>query len=246
MFLYNYKINCVIFDETLMKNLDMKTLDWASIVDAKILLIGENSTLQWKNEIIEHVMFLDYYFNNKPYDLGERSRYSEAKAIFDYLREMTADRCKPEMVYGTVLCKEYLERAPRGKHMLIREKEAKDGLQNIKNIIKDNKSIKFIFVMGLQTNYYLQKLGLYDCGEFTEQFLKGAEPRRVGLTPFEPFYQPVDAKPFREICFKAFDVKGLKNVKIIPILPIKSYPLTGSDIKNFEESYEKLKLSFKK
>lgn len=224
----------------------MKTSDWTAILDAKVLLIGENSTLQWKNEIIEHVMFLDYYFNQKPYDLGERSRYSEAKTIFDYLKEITGGECKPEQVYGTVLCKEYLERAPKGKHMLIPEKEAKNGLQNIKKILKENKSIKYVFAMGLQTNYYLQKLGLYDCGEITEQFLKGAEPRRVGLSPFEPFYQPVDAKPFRDVCFKMYDAKEFKTVKIIPILPIKSYPLSGSDIKNFGDSFEKLKEIFNK
>lgn len=220
----------------------MKTSDWPSILEAKVLLVGENTTLQWTDEIIEYVMFLDYYFNRKPYDLGERSRYSEAETIFDYLSEIMTRECKAEHVYGTVLCKEFLKKPPKGKHMLISEQYAKDGLLNMQNILRENSSIKYIFVMGLQTNYYLQKLGFYNCGELTELFLKGAEPRRDGISSREPYYQPVNAKPFREVCFNIYDINGFKDVKIIPILPIKSYPLSGSDIDNFGKNFEKLKL----
>ena len=31
----------------------MKTSDWASVLDAKFLLVGENSTLQWKDEVMK-------------------------------------------------------------------------------------------------------------------------------------------------------------------------------------------------
>lgn len=221
----------------------MKTSDWPSILDAKALLVGENSTLQWNDEIIEFVMFLDYYFNHKPYDLGERSRYSEAKTVFDYLKEITAGECRAEEVYGTLLCKNTLNRPPRGKHIFIPENEAKDGMLHIKKLLTDNPSIRYVFVMGLQANYYLQKLGLYDCGELTERFLKGAEPRRDGVSAYNPFYQPVNAKPFRELCFNIYDVNELEGVKIIPILPVKNYPLSWADLNNFGGNFEKLKLN---
>ena len=223
----------------------MKTSDWPSMLDPKVLLIGENSTLQWKDEIIKYAMFLDYYFNPAPYDLGERSRWSEAKAIFDYLKEMTAGKCKSEQLYGTLLCNDILERPLRGKHLLIPEDGAKKGVDHIKSVLQKNSSIKYVFVMGLQSNYYLQKFGFYDCGEFTAEFLKGAEARRVGLSAMCPFYQPINAKPFRDICFKMYDVKEFEGIKIIPILPGKSYPLRDSDLNNFGDSFEKLKLSFK-
>ncbi len=224
----------------------MKTSDWQSVIDAKVLLIGENSTLQWKDEVIECAMFLDYYFDHAPYDLGERSRYSEAKTIFEYLKEISAGDCRPEQVYGTLLCHDPLYRAPRGKHILIPEKQAESGLLHIKKVLKDNPNIEYIYAMGLQTNYYLQKLGFYSSGELKEEFVKGAEPRRVGLNSYDPFYQPVNAKPFREVCFKSYDVEEFAGVKIIPILPIKSYPLSEVDMKNFGDNFNNLKSSFKK
>lgn len=218
----------------------MKTSDWTSILDAKLLIIGENSTLQWKDEVIKHAMFLDYFFGNAPFDLGERSRYSEAKLIFEYLSEMTRGTCNPENVYGTLLTNELLARSPKGKHILVPEYCAKMGVERIKEILKQNPTIEYIFVMGMQANYYLQKFGFYSCGDFSEAFLKGAEPRRVGVSSEEPFYQPVNAKPYRDICFRMFDVNEFEGVNIIPILPIKSYPLRGADMDNFGENYENL------
>ncbi|MFI3263195.1 MAG: hypothetical protein R3Y26_09875 [Rikenellaceae bacterium] len=223
----------------------MKTADWHSIVTTKALLIGENSTLQWKDEVIEHAMFLDYYFDAPSYDLGERSRYSEAKTIFETLLEITDNTCRPEQVHGTLLSNDFLKRSPKGKHILIPEKEAHEGYTHIKSILKHNPTIEYIFVMGLQANYYLQKFGFYNSGENTDAFLKGAEPRRVGISAEKPYYQPVNAKPFREICFKKFTVKDYPQIKIIPILPVKSYPLTGSELVNFGENFKALKQSFK-
>lgn len=224
----------------------MRTSDWPSVLEAKVLLIGENSTLQWKDEVIKYAMFLDYYFDHPPYDLGERSRHSEAKTIFEYLKEMTAGECRPEQVYGTLLCNDALYRSPKGKHIFIPEKQAKNGILHITRILRENPTIQYVFAMGLQTNYYLQKLGFYDCGEFTEQFVKGAEPRRDGVSSYDPYYQPVNAKPFREVCFKMYDTKEFPEIKIIPILPVKSYPLKDSELVNFGENFKKLKLQFKK
>ncbi|MFI3266486.1 MAG: hypothetical protein R3Y15_04970 [Rikenellaceae bacterium] len=223
----------------------MKTADWPAISTTKVLLIGENSTLQWKDEVLEHAMFLDYYFNHPPYDLGERSRYSEAKTIFDTLSEITSGQCRAEQVHGTLLSNDMLTRPPKGKHLLIPEKQAKEGIIHIKSLLKRYPSIEYIFVMGLQTNYYLQKFGFYNCGDMTESFVKGAEPRRIGLDPFEPFYQPVNAKPFREVCFKRYAAAEYPNVEVIPILPVKSYPMSEVELKNFGANFSTLKESFK-
>lgn len=224
---------------------DMKTADWCSIVTTTTLLIGENSTLQWKDEVIEHAMFLDYYFDHPPYDLGERSRWSEAKAIFETIVELTHGECRPEQVHGTLLSNSTLTRPPKGKRLLIPEVEAKEGIVHIKSIIERYPTIKYIFVMGLQANYYIQKFGLYSCGEGREEFLRGAEPRRIGLNPFNPFYQPVNAKPFRDVCFKKYPSTPYPQIEVIPILPIKSYPLSGADLNNFGANFEALKESFK-
>ncbi|MFI3330265.1 MAG: hypothetical protein R3Y38_00495 [Rikenellaceae bacterium] len=221
----------------------MKTADWYSVVKTKVLLVGENSTLQWKDEVIEHAMFLDYYFDHAPYDLGERSRWSEAKTIFESLSDMSCGKCRAETVHGTILSNNSLTRPPKGKHILIPESDAKEGVAHIKSLIKKFPEIEYIFVMGMQTNYYLQKYGLVDYGE---DFLKGAEPRRTGINAFEPYYQPVNAKPFRDICFKRYKLLSNENIEIIPILPVKGYPLQGSDLNNYGENYNALKQSFNK
>lgn len=222
----------------------MKTADWQSVVTTEVLLIGENSTLQWKDEVLEHAMFLDYYFRHAPYDLGERSRYSEARTIFESLEDMSSGVCRAERVHGTLLSNEILARPPRGKHILLPEEEAKSGLKHINEILKRYPTIKYIFVMGMQTNYYLQKFGFYSSAEFTEEFIHGAEPRRTGINSPNPYYQPVNAKPFRNICFKRYRAEQYPDIEVIPILPVKSYPLSGSDLANFEENYEQLKASF--
>ena len=223
----------------------MRTSDWASVLDAKFLLVGEHPTLQWSDEVVEHAMFLDYYFSTKPYDLGERSRYSEAKNIFNYLKEMTNMLCTPELVHGTLICNETLERPPKGKHTLLPAKYAENGSLRIKKILEENPTIKYIFVMGMQANYHLQRLGFYSCGEYSATFLRGAEPARIGLLYDDRFYQPVNAKPFREICFKPFDVAEHDGVKIIPILPHKNYPLYDANLNNFGDSFNQLSCYFK-
>ncbi len=222
----------------------MKTADWPSIVGTKVLLIGENSTLQWKDEVLEHAMFLDYYFRHAPYDLGERSRYSEARTIFEALDDMSAGECRAEQVHGTLLSNDLLARPPRGKHLLVPEKAAREGFEHIKGLLKRYPSIKYIFVVGMQSNYYLQKFGLYSAGELTDQFIKGAEPRRVGVSSYNPYYQPVNAKPFRELCFRRYQATHYAGVEVIPILPVKSYPLSGTELVNFGDNYNSLKESF--
>lgn len=223
----------------------IKTADWSAVTTTKALIIGENSTLQWKDEVVEHAMFLDYYFDHAPYDLGERSRYSEAKTIIELIVEITNGKCRPEQLHGTLLSNERLPRSPKGKRLYIPPIQAADGAKHIKHIIDKNPTIEYIFVMGLQANYYLQRFGLYNCGELSERFIHGAEPRRTGISAAEPFYQPVDAKPFREVCFRRYSATLYPNIEVIPILPVKSYPMVGSELVNFGESFEALKRSFR-
>lgn len=222
-------------------NVMEKTKDWESVITPKVLLIGENSTLQWSDEIVQHVMFLDYFFGVKPYDLGERSRFTEAKFIFEHIDKLTAGWCNPQSVYATNISLDQHTRPPKGKHILIPESNAKEGVERVKTILKENPTIQFVFAMGMQTNYYLQKFGFY---ESDGKFLHGAEPRRMGLSNKPPYYQPVDAKIYMDICGKFFDVKESK-VKIIPILPAKDYPLSQENMDKFGDNYIAVQKYFK-
>lgn len=219
----------------------MKTQDWTSVVTPTALLVGENSTLQWSDEIIEHVMFMDYYFRPKPYDLGERSRYTEAKTNFDHIADISCGRYRPEQLYATNLCLDPLERAPKGKRLLIPEAKAAQGLKHIRKILKDNPSIETVFVMSMQANYWLQKLGFY--GD-DAAFMHGAQPRNAGLDNVPPYYQPVDGKVFGLICGNIYEAKGLP-VKVVPIVSAKDYPLREANLERYGKAYETIQGYFR-
>ena len=90
--------------------------------------------------------------------------------------------------------------------------------------------------MSLQTNYWLQKAGFY---ESDVHFLQGAEPRRTGMENSSPFYQPVDGKAFRGVCGTIHDAAHFP-VKVIPILPVKDYPLSEQNKALYGEAYEQV------
>lgn len=217
-----------------------KTQDWSSVITPKVLIVGENSTLQWSEEVIDHVMFLDYYFRHMPYDHGERSRYVEARSVFDAITALSAGRYRPEQVYATNIAMDELVRPPRGKHLLIPEKSARQGVAHIRNILKDNPSIETVFAMSIQTNYWMQHIGLYG-GD--ADFLHGAQPRNVGITSPLPYYQPVNAKVFGDICGRIFDIEGAE-AKLIPILAPKDHPLSEVNYERFGAAYESVRQYF--
>ena len=91
---------------------------------AKILVIGEDSNLQWTNTVTEVAMFADYYFRSFPEDDGERSRNVEARNLFSHIDFVTLNRVKPQEIYITNLCNDQLTPAPRGTRVLITEEHA--------------------------------------------------------------------------------------------------------------------------
>ncbi|MDD4609127.1 MAG: hypothetical protein WCQ82_04975 [Bacteroidaceae bacterium] len=220
----------------MMRSKDLKTSE-----PAKLLVIGEDSNLQWSDKTTQIAMFADYYFRSFPEDHGERSRNVEARNLFSYLGFATLNKIKPNEIYITNLCNDQVAPAPRGKRVLIPEEKAVRGLSHIEWILEENPTIEYVFVMSMQSNYWLQKLGFYPS---TEEFLKGAEPRRKGLEDMdEPFYQPVNGKVFRTICAQELTATKFP-VKVFPILPAKDYPFTAKNSELFAAAYEKLRTFF--
>lgn len=220
----------------------MRSKDWKAVKSAKLLLIGEDSNLQWSDDVAEYVMFADYYFRDFPADDGERSRNVEAQNMFAQLLHVTGGKFKSDEVYVTNFCNDRIEAAPKGKRVLIPEERAVKGLEHIEWILIANPSIEWIVPMSLQTNYWLQKLGFYGGAS---EFLSAAEPRRNGLSSEPPYYQPVDGKAFTQICGTVFDAKD-KPVKVVPILPAKDFPLRERNLEQFAAKYEALRAYFQK
>ena len=220
----------------------MRSKDQKATYPAKILIIGEDSNLQWTDTVTEYAMFADYYFRPFPEDHGERSRNVEAQNLYHHILFLTNDLFKAEEIYVTNLCNDYVQPPAKGKRVLIPEEKAIKGFAHIKWILEQNPSIEYIFAMSLQTNYWLQKLGLYG-GD--ETFLHGAQPRRVGMECIEPYYQPVDAKTFRTIIGHIYDTT-IDDVKVIPLLPAKDFPLREKNEELFREAYTSIREVFSK
>lgn len=220
----------------------MRAKDLKAENSAKVLVVGEDSNLQWSNTVSEYVMFADYFFRSFPADHGERARNVESRSLFDHILYLTNEVIKPKDIYVTSLCRDYVEQAPKGKRTLIPEAKAITGVDHVKWILEQNPSIRYVFVMSLQANYWFQQLGFY--GSDNEKFLHGAQPRRVGLESFPPFYQPVDAKQFQTICGEIFDAKEF-SVRVIPILPVKDFPLSDRSFDLYGAAYDKIRKEFK-
>ena len=92
----------------------MRTKDWKAINTPRILVIGEDSNLQWSETVAKYAMFADYYFRGFPEDHGERSRNVESRNLFNYVMRLTDHQLTPEDVYITNLCNDDVEPAPKG------------------------------------------------------------------------------------------------------------------------------------
>lgn len=223
--------------------MERKTNDWKASKPAKVLIIGENSTLQWSDEIIPYVMFLDYFFRKKPTDLGERSRFTEAHLVFELVDKLTDGWCMIKELYATNLSLNQLTRPPKGKHILIADAEAEAGVEHIKHILEDNPTIEYIFSMGVQTTYHLEKCGLFSTGG--DGFAGGAAPRNNGLNSEPPYYQPINAKAYNDVLGHFFPVEGF-NCKLVPLLTTHDYPLSEANIERFGARYEGVRKHFGK
>ena len=148
----------------------------------------------------------------------------------------------PDEVYITNLCNDFVDPAPKGKRVFIPEVKALKGIEHIEWVLSQNPSIKCIFAMSLQTNYWLQKAGFYG-GDAS--FLSAAEPRRMGMENYMPYYQPVDGKAFIPVCGNVYEAKNYP-VKVIPILPAKDYPLSEQNAGRYGKAYDMIREYFKK
>lgn len=217
----------------------MKTNDWKSLDEARVLVIGHDPKLQNSDTTAEYSLFANYYFSPEPKNKAEKSKQDLAKAVFEQVLYITNNSIKPEQVYVTNLCNSNLPRAPRGKTVLIPEIKAREGIMNIKKIIEDNPTIEYIFPMSQQVNYWLQKLNFY---HGVDDFIESSEPIENGTNNIEPFYRAKKGRSFLTVCGNRYKVQNGEQT-VIPILHVKNFPLKGRFIA-YNECYEKIKQYF--
>ena len=215
--------------------------DWIPKQPAKALIIGHDPRLQQSDTIAPFVLFADFYFREEPQKRPDKNKFGLAKSTFEQIIEITGNKIKPEEIYLTNLCNMPLPHAPKGKTVLITENHAREGIEHIRQILKENPTIEYIFPMSLQVNYLLQKLGFYFSNlEFIEQ----SEPKEEGVVNIPPYYEAKKdyRHPFLLICGNQYMVKG-ENQIVIPILHSKNYPLKGRFL-SYSDSYNRIKEYF--
>jgi len=208
----------------------MKTKIWGNPEKATILVIGHDPGLKQSPTIADYCFFADYYFRPKPNRKSELSKYKLAEACYSCTRKLTTGQISDDKVLITNLCNETLPPSPKGKANYIPIEEAEAGLGAIRTLIKDS-SVKLIFPMSQQVNYWLQKLGFYTTGT---AFLEKSEPKEIGIKSKPPYYSPRKSGAFKEICGNKYVADN--QYYLFPILHVKNYPLKGNFL-TYEDNY---------
>lgn len=220
----------------------MTTKDWAAKEKPYALLIGHDPRLQASDTIAEFALFADYFFKPISSQVSEKKKYGLAKSVFEQITEITNGKVKPENIHVTNLCNKALPHAPRGLTVLIPENEAHEGVKHLQDVLKANPSIKFIFPMSLQVNYWLQELGFYSADK---KFLTETKPSDRGLENTPPYFKPKKTRTFLQVCGRIFETNADAKRVVIPILHAKNYPLKGR-FAAYNDCYESIKDYFRK
>lgn len=217
----------------------MKTKDWKPEKQPIALLIGHDPRLKASDTIAEYSLFANYYFDSNIKDRTFQIKNKFAASAFNQITDITNGNIKPEKIYVTNLCNLALPRALDGKTVYIPEDKALEGYENIKRILSENPTIKYIFPMSLQVNYWLQMLGLYDSENSFKEF---SAPKPVGVENSSPYYEATKQGAFLMICGNRYKVTGSNQV-VIPILHAISYPLKNN-FEVYKPAYDRIRSYF--
>lgn len=198
--------------------------------DAKVLVIGHDPRLQSSKTQAEFALFANYFFQLFPSTKSEQAKYNLAKSLYSYINWLTDNRYSNDDFVITNLCNYHLPESPQGKTVYIPVDKAKEGLENIRQILKDF-NIKFIIATSQQVNYWLQKLGFYNS---ENDFLKKSEPKEIGIK--ENYFEAKQNGAFQDICGRKYLAD---NIPLFPVLHVKQYPLKGG----IKAKYEKFLLN---
>jgi hypothetical protein len=210
----------------------METQPYGNPLNARILVIGHDPRLQNTDTIATYSFFADYYFKPQPRVPSERAKYDLASALFSYVMFLTSERFSAEQVMATNLCNRPLPHAPPRKTVLIPEKDAREGLLAIRNILAAS-NIEIIFPMSLQVNYWLQTLGFYSAAN---KFATDSRPKQAGLQNIPPYYEPIRPRTFQMICGNRYIAD--KKYALFPILHVKQWPLKDNFVLAYNKAYK--------
>ena len=106
------------------------------IKKAKVLVIGHDPRLRETNTLASNAFFADYYFRSIPTQRSERAKYNLAEAVFGYIGYLTSYKYSADQIVLTNLCNFALPHAPKGKTVFIPEEKARQGINEINDMLK--------------------------------------------------------------------------------------------------------------
>lgn len=183
---------------------------------ARVLVIGHDPRLHKSKTIAKYPFFADHFLEPIPSRKPELSKYRLAESLFSYVGWLTSYKYSACELIITNLCNKALKSAPNGKTVLIPEERAREGLNNIRKILKHSR-IEVILAMSQQVNYWLQKLGFYSS---TEEYLEQSQPKSKAAE--QGYYEPVGKSPFLQICGNKYLADG---IPLFPVLHVQQYRL---------------------
>ena len=200
--------------------MDSITKDYKPTNPAKALIIGHDPTLRATETKPGYAFFADYYFKKEPHNKSENRKYMLAKKTFEQIVEITGGKIRANEIYVTNLCNKKL---PHSDGVVRIPKEAAvDGVARIREILKANPTIQYVFPMSLQVNYWLQELGFYTSND---GFLENTRPKENNGNDRK--FKPRKGRTFLLICGKQYKISNGEGQIVIPILHTKQYPLKG-------------------
>lgn len=195
---------------------------------ATILIIDHDPRLQNSMAEAEKAFFFEYLerFPARPTYGPDTRKYDLAHAVWDYVNEL-ADRCIPlEQFFVTNLCNEFLPSSQGRGTVLIPDKLAERGVNEIRQIVS-NGNFRLILPMSVQVFYHLCRLGFIDEDDETIlTFIHKARP--VDSKVDQGVYKTNGIAPFLDVCGKLFHHRG---IPLIPIVHVKQWPLKARFIR---------------
>lgn len=202
---------------------------------ASVLVIGHDPRLQRSQAEAEVAFFLDYLTRPWPTSSAEGRKCGLAKALVDYVGELTGRAMALEELYVTNLCNQFLKHAPGSGTVLIPDDLAERGAQQIVQTVAAG-HFQVILPMAVQTFYHLCRLGFVDeDSEVVRQFVDAARPRASKAV--QGIYVQGGRAPFLAVCGQRFHHRG---VPVVPIVHVKQW-LRRSGMGGYTEPMERAK-----
>lgn len=195
---------------------------FGDIQTAKVLLVGQDPRLQRSKAEAEYAFFFEYLskYDECPTHGSHASKYKLAKAVWDYINELTEQKLPLESLYVTNLCNPFLPSTRGGGIVLIPDDLAQQGVDAICKIIEQG-HFSVIVPMSMQTFYHLCRLDfLDDNDERIQSYIDAAQPNQAKAR--DGSYVAIGKAPFLEVCGQRFHHRG---VPVVPVLHVKQWPI---------------------